>query len=241
MWKNIPWYEWLYQTNKMWDIKSFYSWKILKADNNQWYSKIVLWKNKKWKTFTSHKIIMLTFVWPRPDNMEINHINKNKTDNSLKNLEYITHIENEKHKVNFKWFICPSVAKRKQVSQFTREWKYLRSYISWREAERITKINCSHIFKCCLWRKWYHNIWWYHWEYKKSNENHYIWEHKKKKEKRQSRKVFLQINKDWVILNEYNWRKDLIKNWFIWTSISTAIKKETLYKGYYWKTKKELN
>jgi len=33
--------------------------------------------------------------------MEINHKNKNKKDNRLKNLEYLTHTENEKHKREF--------------------------------------------------------------------------------------------------------------------------------------------
>lgn len=41
-----------------------------------------------------HTLVMMTYVGPRPDGMEINHIDENKANNRLENLEYVTHKEN---------------------------------------------------------------------------------------------------------------------------------------------------
>jgi hypothetical protein len=238
--KDIPWYEELYQVSNLGNVKSFYSWRILKSDNSQWYSKIVLYKDRKWKTFTVHKIVMLTFIWDRLKWIEINHKDKNKSNNKLDNLEYVTHLENEKHKVEFEWFICPSIAKRKSISQYTLDWTYLRSYISTREAQRNTLISSSHIIKSCKWYKWYSYIWWYSWKYKNDNENIFIWQYLKLPEKRHFRKIFLQINTNWTIVKEWRWRDLICKElWYKWPCISNAILKQTLYHWYFWKLKKD--
>lgn len=44
-----------------------------------------------------HKLVMLTFVGPRPNNYQINHKNGIKTDNRLQNLEWISASDNMKH------------------------------------------------------------------------------------------------------------------------------------------------
>ena len=45
IWKDIPWYEWLYQASNLWNIKSLISWKekILKANKTKrWYLQLRL-------------------------------------------------------------------------------------------------------------------------------------------------------------------------------------------------------
>lgn len=41
-----------------------------------------------------HTLVMMTYVGPRPDGMEIDHIDRNKANNRLENLRYVTHKEN---------------------------------------------------------------------------------------------------------------------------------------------------
>ena len=238
-WKDVVWYEWLYQVSDEGRFLSYYTWKYLKSDNSQGYSKIVLYKDKKGKTFTVHKIVMLCFIWDRPKDYDINHKDKNKKNNNRKNLEYCTRVENERHKRNFKWFVCPNTSRRRKISQFTKEWKYLRSYISIREAGRTTWVSNSHIVKSCKGLKWHNFVWWYNWKYKKENENTYEWKFIKTKEKRSIRKMFIQKNSNWKIMWTFNWRKEIEeKLWFNKSNVSKAISSWKIYNWYFWETKK---
>lgn len=48
----------------------------------------------KQRWFTVAKVVMLAFVGPRPEGMEIDHIDGNPTNNCLSNLRYVTHLDN---------------------------------------------------------------------------------------------------------------------------------------------------
>ena len=65
--------------------------------NNDGYAEIRLSIEGKTKTTFLHIILAKAFI-PNPENKsEINHLNGIKTDNRLKNLEWVTHSENMKH------------------------------------------------------------------------------------------------------------------------------------------------
>ena len=51
----------------------------------------------KWKRVKVHVLMMMTFVGPRPKGFVINHIDGNKENNKIENLEYCTNLENERH------------------------------------------------------------------------------------------------------------------------------------------------
>lgn len=53
-----------------------------------------------WKRVKVHVVMMLTFVGPRPEGLVINHIDGNKENNNLDNLEYCTSLENERHSLD---------------------------------------------------------------------------------------------------------------------------------------------
>lgn len=44
-----------------------------------------------------HRLVMLAFVGPPPSRHEVNHIDGDKTNNALSNLEYVTRSENNYH------------------------------------------------------------------------------------------------------------------------------------------------
>ena len=87
-------------------IKSYKNYKIsnlgrIKNKNNELlhpsgliYKMIGLQKNKKSKKYCIHKLVAGAFI-PNPDNKkEVNHIDHNKHNNKLSNLEWVTHREN---------------------------------------------------------------------------------------------------------------------------------------------------
>lgn len=61
------------------------------------YYKICLSKDGKVTTVNIHRLISQTFI-PNPENKpQVNHINGIKTDNNIKNLEWVTSKENMQH------------------------------------------------------------------------------------------------------------------------------------------------
>ena len=61
------------------------------------YQVVCLYKNKKQKKLLVHRLIALTYI-PNPLNLkEINHINGNKLDNRVDNLEWTTSKQNKEH------------------------------------------------------------------------------------------------------------------------------------------------
>lgn len=48
----------------------------------------------KGRTYSVHQLVMLAFVGPRPEGMEVCHSNGNGLDNRLENLRYDTRVEN---------------------------------------------------------------------------------------------------------------------------------------------------
>jgi hypothetical protein len=51
----------------------------------------------RWARVKVHVLMMAVFVGPRPPGLVINHVDGNKHNNFLSNLEYCTNLENERH------------------------------------------------------------------------------------------------------------------------------------------------
>ena len=72
--------------------------KILKANKNHYgYLMINLSKNGKAKTFLIHRLVAFMFVDGYFNGAEVNHIDENKENNDVNNLEWCTHIDNINH------------------------------------------------------------------------------------------------------------------------------------------------
>jgi len=106
-WKWIDGYEGEYKISNKGNIKSFKKCKdgkILKPkrDGKNKYLMICLSNNGKQKYCLIHRLVAQAFI-PNYDNKEeVNHIDGNKKNNTVENLEWVTHIENIHHAFNNK-------------------------------------------------------------------------------------------------------------------------------------------
>ena len=74
--------------------------KIMKPVNNGiGYYQIKLRRNKKRYAIYVHRVVWNTFIGPIPEGYEINHIDHDKSNNALSNLELVTHSDNLKKAV----------------------------------------------------------------------------------------------------------------------------------------------
>jgi hypothetical protein len=46
-----------------------------------------------------HRLVVMAFIGPIPDGLQVNHKDGNKTNNSISNLEIVTQAENMRHAV----------------------------------------------------------------------------------------------------------------------------------------------
>lgn len=77
-------------------IKSRY---IRPADNGHGYKFVNLWKDNKQHRYYVHRLVAETFL-SNPDNLsEVNHIDNNKANNSVNNLEWCNRLYNERQKL----------------------------------------------------------------------------------------------------------------------------------------------
>jgi len=177
IWKDITWYEWLYQVSNLWNVKSLKFWKekILKWNNLKWYKGVRL-SNIKINSFQIHRLVLLAFI-PNPENkLEVNHINWIKDDNRLENLEWVTRSQNQLHKYRvlwyknhlqinhpYKWKFWINHHSSKKINQYDLDWNFIKTWGWLRDIQRELLIDKWNILRCCKWER--NKAWWYKWKY----------------------------------------------------------------------------
>lgn len=103
IWKDIPGFEGLYQASTFGNVRSL-NWrrqKIVKNFNltrrSSGYIKVDLRVNKTKKTFDVHRLVAITFIDNPHRKSDVNHIDGNKSNNFVSNLEWATRSENMAH------------------------------------------------------------------------------------------------------------------------------------------------
>lgn len=185
IWKDIKGYEGLYQVSNLGRIKSLErksktkgnveyikKEKVLKERFSHGYVSVILYKNGTKKNFRVHRLVAKAFL-VNPKNLpQINHINFNRSDNRIENLEWVTAKENIQHNFkngNVEKIIknAKSVGKRyggnknattkaklrlsKKVYQIDKNTgQIIKVWDSAKDVERILKIPNTNISRCCL-------------------------------------------------------------------------------------------
>ena len=117
IWVPVKGYEGLYEVSNFGQVKSLnrtitakngkksyvVKGRLLKPGiNSRGYLTVCLSKYGKHKTFKVHALVTTAFLGQRPNKIEVRHGIKGKLDNSVLNLSYGTHEDNERDKIRDK-------------------------------------------------------------------------------------------------------------------------------------------
>lgn len=146
-WKPIQHYEAFYEISDKGRVRSLRTGIIMKTRlGRDGYVRVPLTKEGKQKHEFLHRLLAIVFI-PNPENLpEVNHINENKQDNSLSNLEWCTHKYNSNYGTRLKRM---AISNYEPVIQYTKDGREIARYASQKEAMEKTGIQCRHISCCC--------------------------------------------------------------------------------------------
>lgn len=134
---------------------------IMKLQIQQGYKHVTLQINKKAKRFRVHRLVAEAFI-PNPENKPyVNHIDGNRQNNLVENLEWVTPAENTQHAVS-SGLMLPT--RERSVVQFDLDGSKIAEFPSLREAARQTNSNDEKICICCQLQRKQHNG--FQWRYK---------------------------------------------------------------------------
>ena len=156
IWKDIKNYEGLYQISNLGRVKSLKRYvnhsgnskrvvneKILKPviDNTKYFV-VSLWKDNKHTRPHIHRLVAETFISNLENKPHINHIDGNKLNNSVNNLEWCTPKENIIHAYKI------GLNKNNRiVNQYDLNGNFIKTWNNIKEAQVFYKT--THIGECC--------------------------------------------------------------------------------------------
>jgi len=107
--KDIKGYKGFYQISNLGNVKSLsriinnggretnIKERVLKTKLNHGYKRVCLNRDSINKDYSIHRLIAISFIPNNENKPHVNHIDGNKLNNSISNLEWCTHAENMNH------------------------------------------------------------------------------------------------------------------------------------------------
>ena len=150
-----------YEVSNYGNVRNKKTKRILKtAISNKGYYLVALSNKCKSHSYTIHKLVMEHFNRCAFDGEVINHIDHNKLNNNISNLEYITQKENTKDAWNSG--LCENVrrkakinilkaseSKKLKVNQYDLKGSFIKQWNNIREIQYTLNINNANIVACC--------------------------------------------------------------------------------------------
>ena len=150
-WRDIEGYEGFYQVSSLGRVKSLGRWVSAKGDsvkfikerilkprkNPKGYLQVVLYNGEKVKSYYIHRLVGKSFL-PNSNNLtDVNHIDENKTNNRVDNLEWCDRTYNIRY------------SQTKPVNQFTLDGKFIRRWDCMKDIKYSLGFSDGYICDCC--------------------------------------------------------------------------------------------
>ncbi len=169
-WKDIG-YEGLYQVSNFGRVKSLervisgkkYKEKILTCRNKHGYPVVALCKDGAHKFVRVHRIVAQTFIENPLSLPEVNHLDGNKNNNRVTNLEWCTGRDNKIHAWVTGLAKKPKPISKKPVEQLVGN-KVIATYVAIVIAAEINRLDEGSICDCCRGKR--QTVGGYGWRYK---------------------------------------------------------------------------
>lgn len=172
VWKDIPKYEGLYQASNLGRIRSCartiirenrikqqFKGKILSPeDNGNGYLRLILYKNKKKNSEYVHRLIASAFIENYYNCEQINHIDGNKQNNNINNLEWCTKSYNikEAYRLGLKTAPKTMLGRKsyknhlsKPVNQYDLQGNFIKRWHCINDVQRELNIFTGNITRVC--------------------------------------------------------------------------------------------
>jgi hypothetical protein len=184
IWRDIKFYEWLYQISDLARIKSLWTGKsnnskpiIMKIGKRRQYWKIMLYNNWIGKEFSVHRLVWQAFLWLDINNPKQLCLHKYEEldsrwmlNNSKDNLFLGTHKDNSqdmlskwRHKPAWKWKFWKEHNITNTIKQYTINWGFIKNWNWGYEIQRELWFYPSNINKVCNWKR--KTAYWFIWRF----------------------------------------------------------------------------
>ena len=157
-WRDVVGYENLYQVSNLGNVKSLdrvidterglrtFKGRMLKQCKLKiGYMSVGLSKGSDLKTMYIHRLLMEAFYGLDIDKVCVNHINGDRSDNRIENLEWVSYLENTTHAMD----ILKSITTRKKIGKFTKNNKLIKEYDSLKDAAEDNNLYPPNISVAC--------------------------------------------------------------------------------------------
>ena len=155
-WRDVENYEGKYQISNLGRLRSFARSvePLIFAPHydKDGYIMYGLRRNGKIYTKKAHRLVASAFI-PNKDNLpQINHIDEDKTNNRVSNLEWCSHLYNNRYgtkRQRISFYAMYRGHTLRKVRQYTKDGLFVKEHISSRMAERETNIKHQNIIETC--------------------------------------------------------------------------------------------